>query len=97
MSGGLLPEGVGASDEEVVLIESRKDELCVTTIESVEIGWSVLGDLGVPVEIPLVGPNPIPTDFDLGDFHTRTLEKMMRDLRTGNRPLWGLGRRDSTR
>ncbi len=75
LSGGLLPEGVGASDEESVMIESRKDELCVS-IESEEIGWSLLGGLGVPVEIPLSGPNPIPTDFDLGDFLTRTLDKM---------------------
>ncbi len=76
LSGGLLPEGVGASDEDAVLIESRKDELCVATIESEEIGWSLLGGLGAPVEIPLAGPNPFPTDFDLGDFLTRTLDKM---------------------
>ncbi len=49
LSGGLLSEGVGAPDEEAVLIESRKDELCVATIESVEIGWSFLGVLGTPV------------------------------------------------
>jgi hypothetical protein len=42
LSGGLLPEGVGFPDEEAVLIENRKDELCVATIESVEIGWSFL-------------------------------------------------------
>ena len=35
LSGGLLPEGTGAPDEEAALIESRKDELCVATIESV--------------------------------------------------------------
>jgi len=76
LSGGLLPEGTGAPDEEAVLIESRKDELYVPTIESVEIGWSFLRDLGAPVEISLGGPNPIPGDFDLGDFLTRTLEKL---------------------
>ena len=76
MSGGLLPEGVGTPDEETALIKSRKGELCVATIESVEIGWSLLRGLGAPAEIPLVGPNPIPPDFDLEDFLTRTLDKM---------------------
>ena len=57
-------------------METRKDKLCVPTIESVEIGWSFLRGLGVPVEISLVGPNPIPADFDLGDFLTRTLDKL---------------------
>jgi hypothetical protein len=76
LSGGPLPEGVGAPDEEAVLVESRKDELCVATIESVRIGWSFLRGLGAPTEIPLGGPNPIPEDFDLGDFFTRTLDKM---------------------
>ncbi len=38
LSGGLLPEGVGEPDEEAALIERRKDDLCVATIESVEIG-----------------------------------------------------------
>ncbi len=41
-----------------------------------EIGWSLLRDLGAPAEIPLAGPNPIPADFDLEDFLTRTLDKM---------------------
>ncbi len=76
LSGGLLPEGVGTPDEEAVLIENRKDELCVATTQSVEIGWSFLRDLGAPSEIPFAGPNPISVDFDLGDFLTRTLDKM---------------------
>jgi hypothetical protein len=65
-------EGAGAPDEETTLIERRKDELCVATIESVENGWSLLRGLGSPEEIPLAGPNPIPADFDLEDFLTRT-------------------------
>ncbi len=32
--------------------------------------------LGVPTEIPLAGPNPIPADFDLADFLTSTLDSM---------------------
>ncbi len=47
---------------------------CVATIESVETGWSFLKGLGAPEEISLAGPNPIPVDFDLGDFLTRTLD-----------------------
>ena len=76
LSGCLLPEGTGAPDEEAALIESRKDELCVAMTESVENGWSFLRGLGAPAEISLTGPNPIPGNFDLGDFLTRTLEKM---------------------
>ena len=76
LSGGLLPAGVGTPDEEAVLIESRKGKLCVATIESMEIGWSLLRVLGAPTEIPLAGPNPIPADFDLADFLTRTLDGM---------------------
>ena len=76
LSGGLLPEGVGTTDEEAAQIKSRKGELCVATIESVEIGWSLLRGLGAPVEIPFADPNPIPADFDLEDFLTRTLDKM---------------------
>ncbi len=76
LSGGLLPENTGTPDEEVVLIESRKGELCVAAIESIEIGWSLLRGLGEPAEITLPGPNPIPTDFDLEDFLTRTLDTL---------------------
>ena len=64
LSGGLLPENAGTPDEEVILIESRKGELCVAAIASIEIGWSLLRGLGAPAEIMLAGPNPIPTDFD---------------------------------
>ncbi len=39
--------------------------------------WVVLvRGLGAPTEIPLAGPNPIPVDFDLADFLTRTLDSM---------------------
>ncbi len=76
LSGGLLPEGAVTPDEEAALIESRKGELCAATIQSVEIGWSLLRGLGAPAEIPLAGPNPIPADFDLEDFLTRTLDTM---------------------
>ena len=43
----------------MVLVESRKGELCVAAIESIEIGWSLLRGLGAPAEITLAGPNPI--------------------------------------
>ena len=76
LSGGLLPAGVGTPDEEAALIKSRKGELCVATIESVEIGWSLLRGLGAPAETTLAGPNPIPTDFGLEDFLTRTLDTL---------------------
>jgi hypothetical protein len=76
LSGGLLPEGAGAPDEEAALIGSRKGELCVATIESIEIGWSLLRGLGAPAEITFAGPNPIPTDFDLEDFLTRALDTL---------------------
>jgi hypothetical protein len=76
LSGGLLPENAGTPDEEMVLIESRNGELCVTVIESIEIGCSLLRGLGTPAEITLSGPNPIPTDFDLEDFLTRTLDTL---------------------
>ncbi len=76
LSGGLLPENTGTPDEEVVLIESRKGELCVAAIESIEIWWSLLRGLGAPAEITLPGPNPIPTDFDLEDFLTRALDTL---------------------
>ncbi len=65
LSGGLLQEGMGALEEEAALIASKKDELRVATIESVEIGWSLLTDLGAPVEVSSTGPNPIPENFDL--------------------------------
>jgi len=68
LSGGLLPEGTGATDEEAVLIESRKGELCVATIESVEIGWSFLRGLGAPTEISLAGPKPIPGKKNIMSF-----------------------------
>ncbi len=55
LSGGLLPENAGTPEEEVVLIERRKGELCVAAIESIEIG---------------------PTDFDLEDFLTKTLDTL---------------------
>ena len=58
------------------MIESRKGELCAATIETVEIGWSLLRGLGAPAEITLAGPNPIPTDFGLEDFLTRTLDTL---------------------
>jgi hypothetical protein len=74
LSGGLLPEGEGTLEEEEDQIERRKLELCIATIESVETGWSFLKGLGTPVEISLADPNPIPVDFDLGDFLTRTLD-----------------------
>jgi hypothetical protein len=61
----------GAPEEEVTQIDRRKDELFVATIESVETGWSFLQGLGSPAEISLAGPNPIPMDFDLGDFLTK--------------------------
>ena len=73
LSGGLVPEGAGALEEKGAQIERRKDELCVATIETVETGWSFLKGLGAPEEISLTVPNPIPVDFDLGDFLTRTL------------------------
>jgi hypothetical protein len=76
LSGGLLPEGTGSPDEEAALIGSRKGELCVATIESIEIGWSLLRGLGAPAEITFAGPNPIPTDFDLEDFLTRALDTL---------------------
>jgi hypothetical protein len=76
LSGGLLPESAGTPEEEAVLIESRKGELCVAAIETIEIGWSLLRGLGAPAEIMLAGPNPIPTDFDLEDFLTRTLDTL---------------------
>jgi hypothetical protein len=76
LSGGLLAENAGTLEEEVILIESRKGELCVVAIESIEIGWSLLRGLGSPAEITLAGPNPIPTDFDLEDFLTRTLDTL---------------------
>ncbi len=76
LSGGLLSEGVGTPDEEAVLIESRKGELCEASIESIEIGWSFLRGLGAPEETTLTGPNPIPMDFDLEDFLTRTLDTL---------------------
>ncbi len=76
LSGGFLPEGAGAPEEETALIESRKGELCAATMESVEIGWSLLKGLGAPAEIPLAGPNPIPADFDLEVFLTRTLDTL---------------------
>ena len=58
------------------MIGSRKGELCAATIESIEIGWSLLRGLGAPAETPLAGPNPIPTDFVLDDFLTRTLDTL---------------------
>jgi hypothetical protein len=76
LSGGLLPEGAGTPEGEAALIESRKGELCTATIESIEIGWSLLRGLGAPAEITLAGPNPIPTDFDLEDFLSRTLDTL---------------------
>jgi hypothetical protein len=76
LSGGLLPEGTETPDEEAALIESRKGELCKATIESIEIGWSLLRGLGAQAEITLAGPNPIPTDFDLEVFLTRTLDTL---------------------
>ena len=42
LSGGLIPEGAGAPEEEAAQIERRKDELYVDTIEAVETGWSFL-------------------------------------------------------
>jgi hypothetical protein len=50
LSGGLIPEGEGAPEEEAPQIGTRKDELYVATIESVETGWSFLQDLGTPEE-----------------------------------------------
>jgi hypothetical protein len=60
LSGGLLPEGAGTPDEEAALIESRKGELWAATVETVEIGWSLLRGLGAPAEITLVVCAPPP-------------------------------------
>ena len=76
MAGTAATTGAGTPDEEAALIVSRKGELCAATIESIEIGWSLLKGLGAPAEITLAGPNPIPTDFDLEDFLTRTLDTL---------------------
>jgi hypothetical protein len=64
------------SEEEAAQIERRKDDLCAGTLESVETGFSFLQVLGVPSQISLRGPNPISTEFDLGDFLTRTLDTL---------------------
>ncbi len=45
-------------------------------LESIEIGWSLLRGLGAPADITLAGPNPTPTDFDLEDFLTKTLDTL---------------------
>ena len=76
LSGGFIPEGEGVPEEEAAQIECRKGELCVATIESVETGWSFLQGLGVPTEISLADPNPIPREFDLGDYLMKALDTL---------------------
>ncbi len=47
----------------------------LTETASARMEWSQDISGKIP-EIPLAGPNPIPADFDLEDFLTRTLDKM---------------------
>ena len=49
LSGGFLQEGEGKTEEEAVQMEQRKEEMWTTVMESMEIGWTFLQGIGVPV------------------------------------------------
>ena len=84
LSGGFLPEGEGKPEEEAEQMEQRKEQMWVTVMESMEIGWSFLQGIGAPEGISLAGPCPVPQDFDFGDHLTGALETLMRMERIGN-------------
>ena len=76
VSRAFIPEGEGKSAEETSQIEQRKEQMWVTAMESMEIVWSFLQDLGAPEGITLTGPNPIPMEFDFGVHLTWVLEAL---------------------
>ena len=53
-----------------------EQKMGMTTIKTMEMGWSFLQGLGTPEEISITGQIPIPVDFDLGDYFTRTLHTL---------------------
>ena len=62
-------------EEEAAQMEQRKEQMWVTVMESMEIGWSFLQGIGAP-GISLAGPNPVPHDFDCGEYLTGALETL---------------------
>ena len=76
LSGGFLQEGEGKLEEESVQMEQRKDQMWVTVMDTVEIGWTFLQGIGAPEGISLAGPCPVPQDLDFGEYLTGTLETL---------------------
>ena len=75
-SGGFIPEGEGEPEEEIAQMYQRKEQMWVTTMESMEIVWSLFQGIGAPERITMTGPNPIPLDFDFGEHLTGALEAL---------------------
>ena len=78
--GSSYRRGRRKPEEETTQMEQRKEQMWVTVMESMEIGWSFLQGIGDPEGITLTGPNPIPIEFDFGEYLTSALEA----LRTPN-------------
>jgi len=74
---GPIPEAGGMSEEEASQTEEKMvSEMGMSTMKTMDIGWSFLQRLGSPEDISITGPTPIPVEFDLGDYFTRTLDTL---------------------
>ena len=77
LSGGFLQEWEGNPEEEEEQMEQRKEQMWVTVMESMEIGWTFLQGKGAPEGISLTGPCPVPQDFDFDrEYLTGALETL---------------------